>query len=68
MNPANPPDDRLGAKPLPVTVTRPLADGTSESFVIADPPPRFRIDWATRTAVPVEPAETRRRFVDRRRG
>jgi hypothetical protein len=45
--------------PAPVTVSRILADGSTDSFVIENPPPRFRIDWETRVAVPVEVPDRR---------
>jgi hypothetical protein len=39
--------------PSPVTVSRILPDGSTDSFVIENPPPRFTIDWESRVAVPV---------------
>jgi hypothetical protein len=45
--------------PSPVTVSRILADGSTDSFVIENPPPRFKIDWETRVAIPVEVPDRR---------
>jgi hypothetical protein len=45
--------------PSPVKVSRILADGSTDSFVIENPPPRFKIDWETRVAVPVEMPDRR---------
>ncbi|MDB5405963.1 MAG: hypothetical protein JWL84_875 [Rhodospirillales bacterium] len=53
------PADDGRSSPSPVTVSRILADGSTDSFVIENPPPRFKIDWETRVAIPVEMPDRR---------
>lgn len=53
-SPTKAPFDDGRGKPAPVTVSRYLPDGSTESITIDDPPPRFRVDWDSRSVVPVE--------------